>query len=142
MNPLGGSDDDLLVRARSVPLDALIALDAHRDPAARVEAIGTEIAALRAELIARQGAIAHRRGPHELAATPLILSLRARADRLQPLLADRAWAYTQWIHTDTDAETATGELDSARRGRRLACRRRRRPGPRRRGQSFPRGLAC
>lgn len=31
MNPLGGSDDDLLVRARSVLLDALIALDAHRD---------------------------------------------------------------------------------------------------------------
>jgi hypothetical protein len=31
MNPTGGSDDDLLVRARSVLLDALIALDAHHD---------------------------------------------------------------------------------------------------------------
>lgn len=31
MNPTGGSDDDLLVRARSVLIDALIALDAHRD---------------------------------------------------------------------------------------------------------------
>ncbi len=31
MNPTGGSDDDLLVRVRSVLLDALIALDAHSD---------------------------------------------------------------------------------------------------------------
>lgn len=31
MNPTGGSDDDLLVRARSVLLDALVALDVHRD---------------------------------------------------------------------------------------------------------------
>lgn len=31
MKPTGGSDDDLLVRARSVLLDALVALDAHRD---------------------------------------------------------------------------------------------------------------
>ncbi len=31
MSPTGGSDDDLLVRVRSVLLDALIALDAHSD---------------------------------------------------------------------------------------------------------------
>jgi hypothetical protein len=85
-------------------------------PGERVDQLRHDLDQARTELATYRDLLAEDRGPHLLAAQPVLADMRTRRDAVADLEADHRGAYADWVDADRVAETTAAELDAARAG--------------------------
>ena len=83
-------------------------------PELRVRLIETDLDQARASLTEQQQRVRAGTATNVTAVAPMILAMRARADKLAPLVHDRDYAYTEWATADRAAEAAARDVAAAR----------------------------